>query len=109
MNANILLDNENPVINRLEENIRASMIMPINERQPLRKLFKNQKFRKVLQTVNNALPRLIHRDASLTEINQVHYVAAITVQETIFSNKPPSGNRINQRNQPPAWKQKLSK
>ena len=24
-------------------------------------------------------------------------------------NKPPSGNRINQRNQPPAWKQKLSK
>ena len=95
------LDTHDPIVNRLVENIRASIDKPIQNRQPLRRIFQNQKFRKVLATINGALPRLISREATLTEINQVHYAVAQTVEEEILSKRPARGNGRNQRQQTP--------
>ena len=103
------LDEENPLINRLAANISEAMCLPLKERQTLRKLFQNKKYRIALQTVNNALPKLIHRNATLTEINQIHYAAAITVQETVISKPTTTSNREKPRNRAPVWKIKMEK
>ena len=57
--------------------------------------------------MNDALPYLIHGGASLTEINQVHYAAALTIQNEILPPKPSSGNNSRQKPQDPQWKRKL--
>ena len=101
------IDSNNPILNQLATNITNVINKPIKEREPLRRLFQNQKFRQITKTVNEALPSLINRDATLTEINQVQYAAALTIQNQILPQKPRSGNNSRGRQQVPPWKQKL--
>lgn len=103
------LDQDNPIINELATNILEAQNKPIKDREPLRRMFQNQKFRQVTKTVNEALPNLIQSDASLTKINQVHYAAALTIQKMVLPHKPYSGKKTKGRPKIPRWKQKLSK
>ena len=62
----------------------------------------------MVSTVNSALPLLVHRNASLTEINQVHYAAALTIQREILPPQKPSSGIRRQQNSTPKWKKKLT-
>ena len=99
---------QDPIIDKLGNNIQKAMGTSIQEREPLRKMFQNQKFKKISKIVNDALPNLIHRTATLTEINQVHYAAALTIQNEILPQTPSSGNKARRGTQTPQWKQKLT-
>ena len=93
---------------KLANNIQVVMGKTIDEREPLRKLFQNQKLKQMVSTVNSALPLLVHRNASLTEINQVHYAAALTIQREILPPPKPSRGIRTQQISTPKWKQKLT-
>ena len=56
----------------------------IQEREPLLKMFLNQKFKKIFELLNDALPNLIYRTATITEIDQVHHAAGLTIQNEIL-------------------------
>ena len=71
-------------------------------------MFQNKRFKQATKLVNDALPSLIHRDADMTEINQVHYAAALTIQEHIMPPRPSSGNNTKTKFQTPPWKKKLT-
>ena len=102
------IDINNPIVNKLAENIGLVTNKRSDEREPLQRLFQNQKFRQIINIVNEALPDLIHREASLTEMNQIHYAAALTVQNHILTRKPFCGNKTKQGKSTPPWKQKLT-
>ena len=102
------LDSNCPITNQLAVNITTVMNKPMEQREPLRRIFQNQKFRQITKTVNDALPNLLNRNAPLTEINQIHYAAALTIQNQILPHKPRSGNNSRARKQTPPWKTKLT-
>ena len=103
-----LLLPENPILDELAKNIEAVRRKPIQEREPLKKIFENVKFKTTKKVIDDALPNLIHRDATLTEINQVHYAAALTIQNQILPQKPRSGNLTRPKRSIPSWKRKLT-
>ena len=99
---------DNPLLDQLASNIEAIMSRPIQEREPLKKLFQNTKFKKVTKMVNDALPNLIDKAADLTEINQVHYAAALTIQNHVLPPKTGRSDRQRPKSQVPPWKRKLT-
>ena len=76
----IEIDLQNLIIEKLGNNIQNTMGITIQERKPLRKMYQNQNLEKTSKLVNVAFPNLIHRNAILTEINQLHYAAVLTIQ-----------------------------
>lgn len=93
----------------LAETIQRVLCTEHKDRPKLIKFPTNKKFRTLLTKINNVIPKFIHREAPLTEINAVNYSAALVIQTRMLPNyRTPSDNNVVRKEYIPRWKLDLN-